>query len=195
MDASNGRARPNITASSQSREAASSLGRRRNGRPDRRSHFSGSTKIPGNEPVLQSGQGLNNLLVAARTRCQQTMTSDHAEVSHEASNTIRNHSRHPSHCRNHRAVVACTFDRASCRRYGHRSLQEFSQPDRRKGFRTIASLSVNNALRRPPTTPSRSLARRGVVCEPLHIGELAPCGIFLGCVGSQFYLLPSRRPW
>jgi len=45
-----------ITTNSQSREAASSLGRRRNGRPDRRSHFSGSTKIPGNEPVLQSGK-------------------------------------------------------------------------------------------------------------------------------------------
>jgi len=64
-----------ITTNSQSREAASSLGRRRNGRPD-----------------------------------------------------------------NHHAVVAFTFDRASCRRYGHRSLQEFTQPDRRKGFRTIALL-------------------------------------------------------
>ena len=49
------------------------------------------------------------------------------------------------------AVVAFTFDQASCRRYGHRSLQEFTQPDRRKGFRTIALLSATNSLRRGPS--------------------------------------------
>jgi hypothetical protein len=62
-------------------------------------------------------------------------------ASHEASNSVRNRSRYPSHCCNQHAVVAVTFDRASCRRYSHRSLQEFPQPDRRKGFRTIALLS------------------------------------------------------
>jgi hypothetical protein len=67
-------------------------------------------KIPGNEPVLQSNQGLTDLLVAARTRCHQTMTSEHAEVSHEASDIIRNHSRYPSHCCNHNAVVAFTSE-------------------------------------------------------------------------------------
>jgi hypothetical protein len=89
---------------------------------------------------------------AARTRCHHTITlgSNHAEVSHEASNIIRNHSRYPSRCCNHRALVALTFDRASCRRYGHRSLQQFTQPDRRKGFRTIALLGE-----RAETTPRR----------------------------------------
>ena len=144
-------------------------GLRRNGRPDRRSHFPRSTKIPGNEPVLLSGQGLNNLLVAARTRCQQTMTSDHAEVSHEASSINRNRSRYPSHCCNHHAVVAFTFDRASCRRYGHRSLQEFTQPDRRKGFRTIALLSVNNALRRLPDDTMKIVARKDARAASLPV--------------------------
>ena len=60
---------------------------------------------------------------------------------HEASNIIRNRSRYPSHCCNHHAVVTVTFDRASCRRYSHRSLQEFPQPDRSKSFRTIALLT------------------------------------------------------
>src|SRR4029077_6658796 len=127
--------------------------------------------------ALQSGQGLTNVLAAARTRCHQTMTSDHAEVSHEASNIIRIQSRFSSRCCNHNAVVALTFDQASCRRYGHRSLQEFTQPDRRKGFRTIALLSAKNALRRYP----KDRGRDGVVgSEPLHIAECGPCGIFLG---------------
>ena len=38
-------------------------------------------------------------------------------------------------------MVAITFDRASCRRYSHRSLQEFPQPDRSKSFRTTALLT------------------------------------------------------
>src|SRR6476469_3895523 len=88
------------------------------------------------------------------------MTSDHAEVSHEASNIIRDHSRYSSRCCNHDTVVALIFDQASCRRCGHRSLQEFTQPDRRKGFRTIALLSVNNALRRLPDDTMKIVARK-----------------------------------
>jgi hypothetical protein len=38
-------------------------------------------------------------------------------------------------------VVTYTFDRAPCRRYCHRSLQEFPQPDRSKSFRTTALLT------------------------------------------------------
>ena len=63
------------------------------------------------------------------------------EASHEASNSVRNRSRYPSRCRNHHAVVAVTFDRASCRGYSHRSVQEFSQLDRSQSFRTIALLT------------------------------------------------------
>ena len=61
------------------------------------------------------------------------------------------------------------FDRASCRRYGHRSLQEFSQPDRRKGFRTIASLSVNNALRRLPDDTMKIVARKDARAASLPV--------------------------
>ena len=95
------------------------------------------------------------------------MTSDHVEVSHEASSIIRNHGRYPSRCCNHHAVVALTFDRASCRRYGHRSLQEFTQPDRRKGFRTIALLSAKNAL-----SPRRQPEDRGAGWRCAFPGKL-----------------------
>ena len=108
--------RANITANSRSREAASSSTQGRSGRPDRRSHFPGSTKIPGNEPVLQSAQGLTS------------NDADRAEDTDEASNIIRNHSRYPSRCCNHHAVVAFTFYRASSRRYGHWTIQQIESP-------------------------------------------------------------------
>ena len=57
----------------------------------------------------------------------------------------------PSHCCNHYAVVAINSDRASCHRYCHRSLQEFSQPDWSKSFRTIALLASRACTHNPTT--------------------------------------------
>ena len=102
--------------------------------------FSSSTKSPGNEPVLPLP-----LIVGRHSRRDLTLIGRKPGPSHEASN-IRNCSRYPSHCCNHHAVVAVTFDRASCRRYSHRSLQEFPQPDRSKSFRTIALLTMGLSL-------------------------------------------------
>ena len=79
------------------------------------------------------------------------------EASHEASNIIRNRSRYPSHCCNHDAVVAINSDRASCRRYSHRSVQEFPQPDRSKSFRIITLLTwVFASLKRGSDCPRPS---------------------------------------
>ena len=80
--------------------------------------------------------------------CRTNLREGNPEVSHEASDHVRNCRRCRSHYCNHHAVVVLTFDRASCRRYGHRSLQEFPQPGRDKSFRPIALLSGQNTLKR-----------------------------------------------
>jgi hypothetical protein len=98
----------------------------------RRNHFPSSAKSPGNEPVIPSPLIKQRGLIMYRAE---------PEASHEASNIIRNRSRYPSHCCNYHAVVAINSDRASCRRHSQRSVQEFSQPDRSKSFRTIALLT------------------------------------------------------
>jgi hypothetical protein len=80
--------------------------------------------------------------------CRTNLRGRKPEVSHEASDHIRN----CSHCRyrycNHHAVVVLAFDRASCRRYSRRSVQEFPQPGRGKSVRAIALLNAKNTLRR-----------------------------------------------
>ena len=120
---------------------------------------------------------------------------------------VRNCSRYPSHCCNHNAVVAVTFDRASCRRYSDRSLQEFPQPDRSKCFGTIALLtmgfvSLNRGLGLPlghqcqapegmiarlMSVPSRHFkaGRKFVVNHPLTILRGTVAALF-----SQSYVSP-----
>lgn len=68
------------------------------------------------------------------------------EVSHEASDHICNCGRCRSHYCNNHVVIVFTFDRALCRRYSHRSLQEFPQLGRDKSFRAIALLSAKNVV-------------------------------------------------
>jgi hypothetical protein len=101
--------------------------------------------------------------VGAHSQRDLTLIGRKPEASHEASNIIRNRSRYPSHCCNHHVVVAINFDRASCRRYSHRSVQEFPQPDRSKSFRTIALLmGISLSLKRGSDclkTPVRGAAR------------------------------------